>query len=128
MPTPLRHARGTVLVAATESTVRGHLRSLLTAWGFDVLECSASAAALDVVGHYPVELALVDVRLAPPGADELIPALLARRAALRVVFLDSDDGEAQLSGDAAARLLGTIGRPLAPRKLDRVVSLVFGAL
>ena len=128
MATDLRHSRGTVLVGSTRSIVRAHLRSMLTAWGFAVIECSATEAALAAVARAEVQLALVDVELVSSEGQDLTSRFASARPGMRLVLLNPEDGDVELSKDSASRVVGTVGRPLSPRKMDRVVTAVFGPL
>jgi DNA-binding NarL/FixJ family response regulator len=124
----VRAARGTVLVAAAEPTVRGHLRSLLTAWGFLVFECSTDAAALAAVRSRAIDLAILDTQMGTGEGPDFVSTLLESNPRLRIAMLDRYDGESSINGDPKARVIGTIGRPLSAKKMDRAISFVFGDL
>ena len=81
------NARSTtsVLVLDDEDILRESLAMFLESHGFDVAEAASGEAALDVLGRYPADVAIVDIRL--PGMTGLEFIEQARRRWPQLHFL-----------------------------------------
>ncbi len=91
MSSPGGSLRGseTILVAEDEDGVRSLTREVLEKYGYTVLEAANGEEALRLAdGHSgPLDLLLSDVVMPRMGGPELAQALLARRPALRVLYM-----------------------------------------
>jgi NtrC-family two-component system response regulator AlgB len=77
----------TALVIDDEKNIRATVRVTLESAGLDVIEAASAAAALEAVARQPVDLALLDLRLAQESGLDLLPKLLAERPGLDVVVV-----------------------------------------
>lgn len=79
----------TVLVVEDEDAVRAFVRAALERDGYGVVEARSADEALDAVRRYPgpLDLVLADVILPRIRGNELVPLLLARRPAMRALYM-----------------------------------------
>ena len=95
-----RRTRGrgteTVLVVEDEDGVRAPVRRILVAHGYNVLEASDGAAALDIAERQAgkIDLLLTDVVMPGMNGGELAGRLRRLRTGIRVVFMSGYSAEA----------------------------------
>ena len=79
----------TILVAEDEDGVRSLTKEVLEKYGYTVLEASNGEEALKIAeGHEgPLDLLLSDVVMPRMGGPELAQELLARRPAVKVLYM-----------------------------------------
>jgi two-component system, cell cycle sensor histidine kinase and response regulator CckA len=79
----------TILVAEDEDGVRSLTREVLEKYGYTVLEASNGEEALKVAERHqgPLDLLLSDVVMPRMGGPELAQELLARRPAVKVLYM-----------------------------------------
>jgi CheY-like chemotaxis protein len=78
--------RETILVAEDDVALRAYAVEILTELGYQVIEASSGAAALDVLDRREVDLLFTDVVMAGMNGRELADAALRRRPGLKVLF------------------------------------------
>ena len=79
----------TILVAEDEDGVRSLTKEVLEKYGYTVLEASNGEEALKIVERHegPLDLLLSDVVMPRMGGPELAQELLARRPAVKVLYM-----------------------------------------
>lgn len=86
----------TVLVVEDEAGIRGPVRRVLLAQGFEVLEAAGSEEALELAQRHEgaIDLLLTDVMMPGMGGAELARRMLAQRPGVRVLFMSGYSPEA----------------------------------
>jgi two-component system cell cycle sensor histidine kinase/response regulator CckA len=114
-------SRGTVLLVEDEASVREATKRMLRKFGFDVLEAKNGRDALEVWDREgrAVDVVLTDVVMPGMGGAELVKALRARSADLRVVFMS---GYTQGSLETASLEEGVTRFLPKPFTADQLVS------
>jgi CheY-like chemotaxis protein len=129
-PNPLtrRHrdrTRGvlTVLVAEDEPGVRGPVRRILVAHGFQVLEASDGEEALTVAERHEgtIDLLLTDVVMPNMGGAELARRLRSRQPHVRILFMTGYSAEAVASHGVLAPDSSLLQKPFTAEELIRRV-------
>lgn len=105
----------TVLLVDDEANIRRMLGALLRSEGYEVVEATGGAAALDAVGPLDPDAVFLDL-LMPPGPDGLatLAALRERGVGAPVIMMS---GKAQLADAVQATRLGAfqfLEKPLTP--------------
>jgi signal transduction histidine kinase len=115
----------TILVAEDEHAVRRLTRIALEAAGYEVLEASDGAAALDLLGRTdrPVSLLLTDVVMPGLNGPETAIRALRVKPGLKVLFMSGyADPEVATRGVTDAGW-GLLRKPFAPAQLTQRVRL-----
>ena len=88
-PAPVLTGTETILVAEDEDSVRGMVRKILTAAGYNVLEARHGADAILVSREYParIDLLLTDVVMPEMNGLRLAEVFRAERPAVPVIFM-----------------------------------------
>ena len=76
-----------ILVIDDDASLRRTLRTSLEVLGHCAVEARDGAQALELLGHQPFEMALLDLRLAQEQGLDLLPRLLALAPGLHVVIV-----------------------------------------
>jgi hypothetical protein len=114
----------TVLVAEDEPGVRGPVRRLLMAHGFEVLAAADGEEALALAAAHPgdIHLLLTDVVMPNIGGAELARRLRAARPGLRVLFMTGYSAEAVASHGILAPDSALLQKPFTTEELLMGVS------
>jgi two-component system, cell cycle sensor histidine kinase and response regulator CckA len=123
-------ARGveTVLLVEDEDTVRGLVRTMLEAHGYDVVEArSAEQAYLAAVEREgEIHLLLTDVVLPGTGGPELSERLLDLRPTMKVLFMSGYPNDVTLRHRMVNQDAAFLQKPFSPEALVRKVADVLG--
>ena len=76
-----------ILVIDDDASLRRTLRMSLEVLGHQAVEARDGAQALELLGHRPFEMALLDLRLAQEQGLDLLPRLLGLAPGLQVVIV-----------------------------------------
>ena len=127
---PARHAGRrtpvpvlTVLLADDEPGVRGPVRRILTAQGYEVLEAADGEEALRIAEEHDgtIDLLLTDVVMPAMDGAELARRLRERRPALRVLFMTGFSREAVATQGVLLPDSGLLQKPFTVEQLVRRV-------
>ena len=94
-----------VLVVDDEPSVRALCGRMLRSLGYDVVEATGSANAMDLSVDRPAALLVADVMMPGLSGPELARRLRSRWPGLRVLHVTGDPNDVQLSGATEAVLL-----------------------
>ncbi len=129
VPEPLANARGTIMVADDESSVREFIGAVLQRDGYRVLEAVDGREALAIFDREKGEIdgVVLDVVMPVMGANELLPELKARRPDLGIL-LTSGYSESEAKRLCAAYPgAAFIQKPYTANQISTVVRDVLGA-
>jgi two-component system, cell cycle sensor histidine kinase and response regulator CckA len=113
MPPPVE----TILLVDDEETVLRFSSRVLTKHGFDVLTAGSAADAIAAADGRPVDLLLTDVMMPGMNGCRLAEALLARRPALRVLFMSDYAEDVLASNVGLVPGAAFLGKPFKPKAL-----------
>jgi two-component system cell cycle sensor histidine kinase/response regulator CckA len=116
----------TILLVEDQDEVRQFLQSVLTEYGYHVLEASAGEQALEICEGQPIDLVLTDVVMPKMSGSEMAARVLTRQPLAKVLFMSgySDQilaGRAGLVKDAAF-IQKPFGREMLASKIRDVLS------
>ncbi len=128
-PSESPRGSGTVLVVDDEDSVREIAREFLEIGGFDVVEASRGAEAIDLFRKHPdaFRAALLDVSM--PGMDgaETLVALRTVREDLPVVFMSGHSAIDMRKLDEGSARTGRVRKPFGINDLQEALRSVIGA-
>ncbi|HVE16796.1 MAG TPA: response regulator [Chthoniobacterales bacterium] len=113
-----------ILVVDDEPNVRLHYKAALETENYDVVEASSAAIALQQLGKWQIELAILDMRMPEMDGLELLERMRARGFETPVVMITA---YGDIPHAVRAMKLGAIDflqKPLTPAELRNVVSEV----
>ena len=79
--------KNTILVVDDDYAHRTMLKTLITGWGYDVREADDGAAAVEAVGKEPLDLVLMDIRMARVSGIEALEGIRKFNPALPVILM-----------------------------------------
>lgn len=128
IPAPLIHsARGTILLAEDETTVRLLIREVLSSLGYEVLETSNGVEALQAIEHHqkPISLLITDVVMPRMNGPELAQKIRLKQPDLAILFISgyADDAVEKINISSAAFLPKPFTVENLVRKIRETISL-----
>ena len=120
-------SRARLLLVEDHPTMRGAVRAILEAEGYEVAEVGDGASALEAIRRHPPDLIVLDLNIPGVSGAEVLRELRADPAteAVRVVVATAEGEE----GRASAMRLGAdeyLTKPFGPAVLLRTVAQVLG--
>lgn len=118
----------TVLVVDDEDDIRLLARMVLEGASFGVIEAADGAAALDTLEHQPVDLVLLDLRMAGIDGWDVIDRLRAagRLPGLAVIVLSAHADPSTAAEVKARGCRAYVSKPFRPDELLGAVRVVAG--
>ncbi|HSK08020.1 MAG TPA: response regulator [Vicinamibacterales bacterium] len=110
---------GTILVVEDEEDVRRLVGDTLRTCGYEVLEASSAAAALEAVERRqaPVDLVVTDVVMAQMNGWDLAASIGRVRAGTPVLFMSGHAGHPALERSVSASAVPFLAKPFTARQL-----------
>lgn len=119
-----------ILVMDDDATLRGAVRVVLEAAGYEVLEAADGAAGLRLQREQGADLVLVDIFMPERDGLEVVRGLRAEIPRPKIVAMSGGGWTKDLDVLSAAAAFGasrTLRKPFAPHELLAVVSELLGA-
>jgi guanine deaminase len=110
-----------LLVAEDNDVSREMMAGVLRTQGFRVFGAIDGESAIKVVEDREIDLAIVDVNMAPKGGFEFVKFLMVKGIDIPVVIVTADDGGHVLMDATALGVAKVIQKPVEPEKLLQVV-------
>jgi guanine deaminase len=114
----------TVLIAEDNEVSREMMAGILRAQGYKVIGAIDGESAIKVITDRSVDLALVDINMAPKGGFEFVRYLLAKGSKLPVVIVTGDESADMLMEASALGVAQIIQKPVDPRRLIQTVERI----
>ena len=120
-------SRARLLIVEDHPTMRGAVRAILEAEGYEVAEVGDGASALEAIRRHPPDLIVLDLNIPGVSGAEVLRELRAdpATATVRVVVATAEGEE----GRASAMRLGAdeyLTKPFGPAVLLRTVAQALG--
>jgi CheY-like chemotaxis protein len=129
-PQPQRSVRpaGTVLVVDDEPAVRRIAARMINSLGYDVIEASDGAQAIEFLGNRAsgASAVLLDMAMPTMGGLEVLPLLRARLRDIPVVLMSGFD-ESRLAGGLSDANLTFLQKPFRREQLARALNVLLDA-
>jgi len=113
-----------ILIAEDNDVSRNLMASILRAQGYQVHEAIDGDSAIRVINRRDVDMALVDINMAPKGGFEFIRYLVVQGIQLPVVVITGDDSSDVLSYAQSLGVKRLIQKPVEPKLLLKVVDRI----
>lgn len=110
-----------ILVAEDNRLSREMMAKILTQRGFNVLEAEDGDQAIDVIRKTDVDLAIVDINMAPTGGFEFVRYLIVKGLKIPVVVVTADDSSDLLIESSSLGVQRVLQKPVAPNRLLETV-------
>lgn len=110
-----------ILVAEDNDITREMMAGALRTQGFRVFGAIDGESAIKVVEDRPIDLALVDINMAPRSGFEFVKYLAVKRIKIPVVIITGDDSGHILFEATSLGVAQVIQKPVDPEKLIQVV-------
>ncbi len=110
------------LVVDDEAAIRGPVGLCLEALGYQITEAATADDALRAVSEYPLDVALLDVRLGTANGIDLIPKFLAHQPQIKIIVITAY-GSIDLAVRAMSRgATDFLTKPFTPEQITAVVA------
>lgn len=113
-----------ILIAEDNDVSRQMMSALLRAQGFNTLGAIDGSSAIKVVEEHPVDLALVDLNMAPKGGFEFVKYLMVNNMNIPVVLVTADDSSDLLMRASELGISRVLNKPIDPKRLIDTVQRI----
>lgn len=113
-----------ILIAEDNEVSREMMAAILRGQGYRVIGAIDGESAIKVMTERPVDLALVDINMAPKGGFDFVRYLVAKGNKLPVVIITSDDSADMLMEASALGVAQVIQKPVEPKRLTQTVERI----
>ena len=113
-----------ILIAEDNDVSREMMAAPLRALGFQVYGAIDGESAIKVVEDRAIDLALIDVHMAPKGGFEFVKYLVVHGMDIPVVIITADDNTNILSEAAALGVVKVMQKPVDPVKIVQIAQRI----
>lgn len=113
-----------ILIAEDNDVSREMMASILRTQGYMVYGAIDGESAIKLLGERSVDMALVDINMAPKGGFDFIKYLLAKGKKLPVVIVTGDDNSNVLLEANALGVAQVLQKPVEPKRLLQTVERI----
>lgn len=110
-----------ILIAEDNDVSREMMAGILKTRGFNILQARDGDSAIEVVKIQDVDLALVDINMAPKGGFEFVKYLVSKGMDIPVVIITGDDSSDILIEANALGVARVFQKPVEPERLLQTV-------
>ncbi|MCC7305527.1 MAG: response regulator [Alphaproteobacteria bacterium] len=113
-----------ILIAEDNDVSREMMAAVLRTHGYNIYGAIDGESAIKVVEDRDIDLALVDINMAPKGGLDFIRWLVSRGLKIPVVVVTADDSTHVLVESASLGVTKVIHKPIDPDKLVQAVDRI----
>ncbi|MFP4312927.1 MAG: response regulator [Alphaproteobacteria bacterium] len=114
-----------ILIAEDNDVSREMMAKILASKGFQILHARNGDEAIEVIKKDPVDLALVDINMAPTGGFAFMKYLVVQGNTVPVVIVTGDDSSDLLMEASALGVRRVLQKPVNPKRLlDTVIHIL----
>jgi guanine deaminase len=113
-----------ILIAEDNEVSREMMAGILRTQGFRIHGAADGEAAIRLVAGRTIDVALVDINMAPKGGFEFVRHLVARGIRLPVIIITSDDSSDILTTASALGVTRVLQKPVDPGRLIGAVQQI----
>lgn len=115
----------TILLAEDNDLSREMMSSILQTRGYKTVHARDGGEAMELIRKHDVDLALVDINMAPTGGLEFVKYLVVENIDVPVVIVTADESSDVLVASSALGVQRVLQKPLQPaRLLDTVQKIL----
>ncbi len=111
-----------ILVAEDNEVSRELIMSVMRTQGYTVHGAIDGESAIEVMRNHDVDMAFVDINMAPKGGFEFVRYLVVQGIQLPVVIVTSDDSSDILMEASSLGVAQVLHKPVDPERLLQIVS------
>jgi len=111
----------TVLIAEDNDVSRDMMAGILQVQGYNIIHATDGGEAIEQIKNHKVDVALVDINMAPTGGFEFVKHLVVKNIKIPVAVVTGVDTSDVLMEANALGVLQVIQKPINP---DRLVQSV----
>lgn len=113
-----------ILVAEDNEVSRNLLVGILNTQGYQVHAVADGSEAIDVIGTQQMDVALVDINMAPLGGLEFIKFLISKGISLPVIIITGDTSTDMLTETNGLGVEKVLTKPVEPERLIHTVNRI----
>ena len=113
-----------ILIAEDNDVSRDMMSGILRAQGFNIYGAIDGETAIKVTEDREIDLALVDVNMAPKGGFEFVKYVVAKGLKIPVVIITADDSADLLMEASSLGVAKVIQKPVEPQRLIQTVERI----
>lgn len=113
-----------ILIAEDNEVSREMMAGIMKTQGYNVFPAIDGDSAIEVIKNHDIDLALVDINMAPKGGFEFVKYLVIKGIKTPVVIVTGDDSSDILMEANALGVRRVIQKPIEPDRLVQVVQRV----
>lgn len=115
----------TILIAEDNVVSREMMAGILHTQGYKTIGAADGDEAIEIIKKHDVDLALVDINMAPTGGFEFVKFLLVNGIDVPVVVVTADDSSDMLIESSSLGVQRVLQKPIQPaRLLDTVTKIL----
>jgi len=107
----------TILIAEDNKVSRDMMAGLLETQGYKIVHAADGDEAIAVVGAQNIDMALVDINMAPTGGFEFLKHLVVRGIDIPSVIVTGDDSTDMLVEATGLGVRRVLQKPIEPKRL-----------
>lgn len=115
----------TVLIAEDNDVNRQMMAAVLETGGYQAVQASDGLEAIQKLSEHQIDLALVDINMAPQGGFHFVKHLVASSIEIPVVIITGDDAADVLIESGNLGVTRVIQKPVEPDRLLKLVGQIF---
>ncbi len=113
-----------ILIAEDNAVSREMMTGILKTQGYTIHGANDGDEAIKVIDDVNIDVALVDINMAPKGGFEFVKHLVVKGIDIPVVVITGDDSSDILTESSALGVLKVIQKPIEPDRLIETVRRV----
>jgi guanine deaminase len=113
-----------ILIAEDNEVSRELMVAILKTQNYNVLTASDGDAAIEIVRKHSIDLALVDINMAPKGGFEFVKYLIIRSIQLPVIIVTGDESSDILMEANALGVKRVLQKPVDPDRLLQTIGRI----
>ena len=115
------NASTTILIAEDNDVSRKMMVGILEAEGYEIVQASDGGEAIEKIKEHDVDLALVDINMAPKGGFEFVKHMFVNGIKIPVVIITGDDSSDILIQASDLGVAQVYQKPVEPGRLLQTV-------
>jgi len=107
----------TILIAEDNKVSRDMMSGLLQTRGYEIVGAADGNEAIAMMSQHSIDMALVDINMAPTGGFEFVKHLVVKGIDIPVIIVTGDDSSDMLMEANALGVQRVLQKPIQPQRL-----------
>lgn len=113
-----------ILIAEDNQVSRDLMTGILETQGYQIHGATDGDSAIDVINEHNIDVALVDINMAPKGGFEFVKFLVAKGIDIPVVVITGDNSSDILTEANSLGVMRVLQKPVEPKRLIETVERI----